>query len=211
VNDGRGKDGLHLRKRRQIGPLLSHRPFSGQPDIFHRILCRGVRRKLDQLDLPLRFRTIGALQGRQIVLDEMRRMIAGAIPQNDESPSLEDLAKIRQKGHRILFVARRGLPQNHPARQEIQGPIIGLPYPNIRDGDGQPFMAGPPAIAPRIPPHEMTFIHRQGDGLLEDQGGGFRQRFFLIASRLAATFCGSALGWRSWDFFQDMPAAFKSA
>lgn len=134
----------------------------------------------------------------------MTAMIRGSIPTHEHSSPLGELSEIGEKAHRIRPVPFAGFPHRRLARQEIERPIVGLTITNSINGNHDPFASRSPHIAARVSPQEMTCIHQQHDAPFEDEGRGFYGHVFLIVVRAFETFCGSAFGCSSWDFFQDI-------
>lgn len=172
------EDRLHILECGEVSPLTAYSPLAGQPYILHRILRGFVGGKPNKVNDLLRVRTLRAMQVDQIVVHQMGGMIGGAIPHHDQATSLKDLAKIFQKGRRVFFASPVGFPENRPSGQQIAGPIVRLPGPNIFDRHHDALSARSPHIATGIAPQQMTFIHHQHDGLLHNDGGSFLDRFF---------------------------------
>ena len=163
-----------------------------------------MRREQFNLDLSCWCWAGWSIQLRQVLLDDMATMVRGSIPAQEQPSALVDVPEIGEKPHRILHIAFRRFPNHGLARQQIQGPVIRLALTNIVDRDEDSLSSRPPDIAARISPEQMTFIDHQHHAAFVDEGWRFHVRFFLIRFRASDTFLGSAFGWASWDFFQDI-------
>ena len=167
--------------------VFAQQIFAFQPNIFHRILLRGICGKRNTGDLPLCFWN-PAIHCRQKLLHRSITMRGGIVPEKPALlPWIERLQR-RNRRDSILTIPFVTWMHMKSFCDHIECPIVCLSLTRIPHGDSNRLMALAPDNTTTISPEHMACIFKQYDYFSCGDFFLMCQQFFFISSRFAKTF-----------------------